>query len=97
MSKEELNFGSILGFGERERNCISFLLKVLKVKERGGFILGVDGGPGMDTLEGCCLRIKERLETAEDIITELVGSYVEEFSCGEILGRKIDKFFGVEE
>ena len=56
------NFGSIYNFGERERNCISYLLQILEVKQRGEFITGVDGGPGMDTLEGCCFRIAKYID-----------------------------------
>jgi len=42
---------------DRERNAISYLLQILEVKRRGDFIVGIDGGPGMDTLEGSAWRV----------------------------------------
>jgi len=47
---------------DRERKAISYLLQILEVKQRGNFITGIDGGPGMDSLEGSAWRVAKLVE-----------------------------------
>jgi hypothetical protein len=71
MELERPNFGPMFidvpnGFPienpQRERNAISYLLRILEVKKRGEYIIGRDGGPGMDTLEGAAFRVAKLVD-----------------------------------
>lgn len=47
------------GFQRREARCISFLANLI------GPTGMEDGEPGLDTLEGWCLRVKRKMERLE--------------------------------
>jgi hypothetical protein len=54
--------GEVIENPQRERNAIGYLLQILDVRQRGEFIIGCDGGSGMDSLEGSAYRVAKLVE-----------------------------------
>ena len=71
-----MDFGKMWNDSTRERNCIDFLAR----------LVGKDGGPGLDTLEGWCLRVEAKLGNHESTSEHCSRTHEQNCHCCENAG-----------